>query len=65
MLHHGRAFGRHVGAFVRQLGPVLNIGAMSRALATASAGLPQAVAATTVLGQAADGHSKLRSQSPE
>ena len=64
-LQHGREFGRHVDAFVRQLGPALTVGAMSLAPALASAGLPQAVATTAVLGQAADGYSQLRSQLPE
>ena len=65
MLHHGREFGRHVGAFVRQFGPALKTGAMSLAPALASAGLPQAAATTAVLGQAADGYPRLRSQLPE
>ena len=65
VLHHGREFGRHVDAFVRQFGPVLKIGAMSLAPALASVGLPQAAATTAVLGQAADGYSQLRSQLPE
>ena len=65
VLHHGREFGRHVDAFVRQFGPALNIGAMSLAPALASAGLPQAAAATAVMGQAADGYAQLRSQLPE
>ena len=64
-LHHGRAFGRHVDAFVRQFGPALKIGAMSLAPALASAGLPQAAAATAVMGQAAHGYAQLRSQLPE
>ena len=46
VLHHGREFGRHVDAFVRQFGPALKVGAMSLAPALASAGLPQAAAAT-------------------
>ena len=59
-LHHGREFDRHIDAFVRQLSPALKIGAMSLAPALASAGLPQAVATTVVLGQAADGYAQLR-----
>ena len=65
VLHHGGEFGRHVGAFVRQFGPALKIGAMSLAPTLASAGLPQAAATTAVLGQAADSYSQLRSQLPE
>ena len=65
VLHHGREFGRHVDAFVRQVGPALKIGAMSLAPTLASAGLPQAAATTAVLGQAADGYAQLRSQLPE
>ena len=65
VLHHGREFGRHVDAFVRQFGPSLKLGAMSLAPALLSAGLPQAAATTAVLGQAADGYSQLRSQMPE
>ena len=38
---------------------------MSLAPALASAGLPQAAAATAVMGQAADGYAQLRSQLPE
>ena len=49
-LHHGREFLRRSDAFVRQFGPALNIGAMSRAPALASAGLPQAAATTAVCG---------------
>ena len=64
VLHHGREFGRHVNACVRQFGPALSIGAMSLAPALASAGLPQAAATTAVLGQAADGYARLRSQLP-
>ena len=64
-IHHGREFFRHTDAFVRQFGPALKVGAMSLAPALASAGLPQAVAATAVMGQAADGYSQLRSQLPE
>ena len=59
MLHHGREFGRHVDAFVRQFGPALRLGAMSLAPTLASAGLPQAAATTAVLGQATDGYSQL------
>ena len=65
VLHHGREFMRHTDAFVRQFGPALKVGAMSLAPALASAGLPQAAAATAVMGQAADGYSQLRSQLPE
>ena len=65
MLHHGREFGRHVDGFLRQFGPALKIVAMSAAPALASAGLPQVVATTAVLGQAADSYSQLRSQLPE
>ena len=65
VLHHGRELGRHVDAFVRHFGPALNIGATSLAPALASAGLPQAAAATAVMGQAADGYNQLRSQLPE
>ena len=64
-LHHGREFGRHVDAFVRQFGLALQIGAMSLAPALASAGLPQVAATAAVLGQAADGYAQLRSQLPE
>ena len=45
VVHHGRAFRRHAGAFVRQFGAALKVGAMSLAPAVASAGLLQAVAA--------------------
>ena len=65
VMHNGREFMRHTDAFVRQFGPALKIAAMSAASALASAGLPQAAAATAVLGQAADGYSQLRSQLPE
>ena len=65
VMHHGREFMRHTDAFVRQFGPALKIAATSAAPALASAGLPQAAAATAVLGQAADGYSQLRSQLPE
>ena len=65
VLHHGREFGRHADAFVRQFGPAFKIAAMSLAPALASAGLPQAAATTAVLGQAADSYSQLRSQLPE
>ena len=65
VLHHGREFGRHVDAFVRTFGPTIKLGAMSLAPALASAGLPQAAAATAVMGQAADGYAQLRSQLPE
>ena len=65
VVHHGREFMRHTDAFVRQFGPALKVAAMSAAPALASAGLPQAAAATAVLGQAADGYSQLRSQLPE
>ena len=65
VMHHGREFMRHTDAFVRQFGPALKIAAMSAAPALASAGLPQAAAATAVLGQAADGYPQLRSQLPE
>ena len=62
VLHHGREFGRHVDAFVRQYGPTLKTFAMSAAPALASAGMPQAAAATAVLANAADGYSQIRSQ---
>ena len=52
---------RHTDASVRQFGPALKVGAMSLAPALASAGLPQAAAATAVMGQAADGYNQLRS----
>ena len=65
VLHHGREFMRHTDASVRQFGPALKVGAMSLAPALASAGLPQAAAATAAMGQAADGYSQLRSQLPE
>ena len=39
--------------------------AMAAAPALANAGLPQAAAATAVIGQAMDGYSQLRSQLPE
>ena len=65
VLHHGRDFMRDTDAFVRQFGPALKVGAMSLAPALASAGLPQAAAATAVLGNAADGYAQLRSQLPE
>ena len=65
VMHHGRAFMRHTDAFVSHSGPALKIAAMSAAPALASAGLPQAAAATAVLGQAAAGYSQLRSQLPE
>ena len=65
VLHHGREFMRHTDGFLRQFGPALKIGAMSLAPALASAGLPQAAAATAVMGQAADGYAQLRSQLPE
>ena len=65
VLHHGREFGRHVDAFVRQFGPALKIGAMSLAPTLASAGLPQTAATTAVLGQAVDGYAQIRSQFPE
>ena len=61
-MHHGREFMQRTDAFVRHYGPALNIAAMSTAPALANAGLPQAAAATAVLGQAADGHSQFRSQ---
>ena len=62
VLHNGREFGRHADAFVRHFGPAFKIAAMTAAPALANAGLPQAAAATAVLGQAADGYSQLRSQ---
>ena len=65
VLHHGREFGRHVDAFVRQYGPTLKTFAMSAAPALASAGMPQAAAATAVLANAADGYSQIRSQMPQ
>ena len=65
VLHHGREFGRHVDAFVRQYGPTLKTFAMSAAPALASAGMPQAAAATAVLAHAADGYSQIRSQMPQ
>ena len=65
VLHHGREFGRHVDACVRQFGPALKIGAMSLAPALASAGLPTAAATTAVLATAADNFSQLRSRMPE
>ena len=65
VLHHGREFGRHVDAFVRRHGPTLKTFAMSTAPALASVGMPQAAAATAVMGQAADGYVQLRSQLPE
>ena len=60
-MHHGREFMRHTDAFVRHYGPALSIAAMSAAPTLANAGLPQAAAATAVLGQAADGYSQFRS----
>ena len=48
-----------------QFGPALKVGAMSLAPALMSAGMPQAAAATAVMGQAADGYIQLRSQLPE
>ena len=65
VLHHGREFGRHIDAFVRQYGPTLKTCAMSAAPALASAGMPQAAAATAVLANAADGYAQLRSQLPQ
>ena len=65
VVHRGREFGRHVDAFVRQYGPTLKTFAMSAAPALASVGMPQAAAATAVMGQAADGYAQLRSQLPE
>ena len=65
VLHHGRDFGRHVDAFVRQYGPTLKTFAMSVAPALANAGMPQAAAAAAVMGSAADGYNRLRSQLPE
>ena len=65
VLHHGREFGRHVDAFCRQFGPTFKMAAMAAAPALANAGLPQAAAATAVIGQAMDGYSQLRSQLPE
>ena len=62
VLHHGREFMRHTDVFVRQFGPALKIAAMSATPALAVAGLPQAAAATAVLGNAADGYSQLRPQ---
>ena len=44
------------------MGPTMRTIAMSAAPALASAGMPQAAAATAVLGQAAGGYSQLRSQ---
>ena len=65
VLHHGREFLRRSDAFVRRFGPALRIGAMSLAPALTSASLPQVAATTTVVGQAADNYSQLRSQVPE
>ena len=65
VLHHGREFMRHTDGFLRQFGPALTIGAMSLAPALASAGMPQAAAATAVLANAADGYSQIRSQMPQ
>ena len=47
------------------LGPRSKLGATSLAPALASAGLPQAAAATAVMGQTTDGYGQLRSQLPE
>ena len=61
-MHYGREFGRHADVFFRAMGPTMRTVAMSAAPALASAGMPQAAAATAVLGQAAGGYSQLRSQ---
>ena len=64
-MHYGREFGRHADVFFRAMGPTMRTIAMSAAPALASAGMPQAAAATAVLGQAAGGgggDSQLRSQ---
>ena len=53
---------RHTDAFVRHNGPALALAAMSATPTLANAGLPQAAAATAVLGQATDGYNQLRSQ---
>ena len=65
VLHHGREFSRHADAFVRHFGPTFKMAAMAAAPALANIGLPQAAAATAVIGQAMDGYSQLRSQLPE
>ena len=54
-MHYGREFGRHADVFFRAMGPTMRTIAMSAAPALASAGMPQAAAATAVLGQAAEG----------
>ena len=61
-MHYGREFGRHADVLFRSMGPALRTAAMSAAPALAQAGMPQAAAATAVLGQAAGGYSQLRSQ---
>ena len=61
-MHYGREFGRHADVFFRTMGPTLRQVAMSAAPALASAGMPQAAAATAVLGQAANGYAQLRTQ---
>ena len=61
-MHYGREFGRHADGFFRSMGPAIRAAAMSAAPALAQAGMPQAAAATAVLGQAAGGYSQLRSQ---
>ena len=61
-MHDGREFGCHADVFLRAMGPTLRTVAMSAAPALASAGMPQAAAATAVLGQATGGYSQLRSQ---
>ena len=54
-IHFGREFGHHADVFFRTMGPALRTVAMGAAPALASAGMPQAAAATAVLGQAAGG----------
>ena len=61
-INYGREFGHSADVFFRAMGPTLRTVAMSAAPALAQAGMPQAAAATAVLGQAAGGYSQLRSQ---
>ena len=61
-VHYGREFGRHADVFFRAAGPTMRNAAASAAPALASAGMPQAAAATAVFRQAAGGYSQLRSQ---
>ena len=61
-MHYGREFARHADVFFRGMGPTVRAVAMSAAPALANAGMPQAAAATAVLGQAAGGYNQLRSQ---